>query len=110
MKLGEMAEKLNLRALFEPYTDQEVRTAYAGDLLSDVLGNAPDKSVLITIQAHKNTLAVASVKNSPAIIICNNRPAPADMIEAAKNENIALFVSDKNQFEIAGRLYALLNS
>lgn len=109
MKLGEMAAKLNVRPLFEPYNNREVHTAYAGDLLSDVMGNAPDESVLITIQAHKNTIAVASLKDSPAIIICNNRPAAEDMIEAAKDENIALFVSDQNQFEIAGRLYALLH-
>ncbi|MGI5173124.1 hypothetical protein H0R92_05935 [Treponema sp. OMZ 840] len=108
MKLSEMAEKLGVRALFEPYNDTEVLTAYAGDLLSDVMGNAPDGAVLITIQAHKNTIAVASLKESPAIIICNSRPAAEDMLEAAKDEGIAVFVSDKNQFEIAGSLYALL--
>ncbi|WP_428770262.1 hypothetical protein V1L52_00115 [Treponema sp. HNW] len=109
MKLSEIAQKLDLRALFEPYDDREVITAYAGDLLSDVMGNAGDEAVLITIQAHKNTIAVGSLKDSPAIIICNNRPAADDMLEAAKDEGIALFVSDKNQFEIAGKLYALLH-
>ncbi len=42
----------------EPF---EISDAYTGDLLSDVMGNAPSDSVLMTIQAHKNTVAVASL-------------------------------------------------
>ena len=74
------------------------------------MGNADDESVLITIQAHKNTVAVAVLKESPAIIVCNNRPVPEDMISSAKNENIAVFVTQENQFTVSGRLYALLNN
>ena len=82
--------------------------AYTSDLLSDVMGNSPDEAVLITIQAHKNTVAVAVLKDSPAIIICNNRSVPEDMIQSAKDENIAVFVSRENQFTVSGRLFALL--
>jgi len=109
MKLSEIKNELFLTALHENFDDVDVKTAYTSDLLSDVMGNAPDESLIITIQAHKNTLAVATLKDSPGIIICNSRPIPEDFLEAAKDEKVAIFLTHKNQYEISGLLYNLLN-
>ena len=43
-----------------------------------------------------------------AVILANNRPVPDDMIEAAKEAEIAIFRSSENQFVLSGKLYALL--
>ncbi len=110
MKLSEIATKLNLKAVFDNYDDADIHTVYTGDLLSDVMGHGDDECVIVTIQAHKNTLAVATLKDSPAIILCNNRPVPEDMIESAQEEGVALFVTKENQFTISGKLYGLLES
>ena len=80
------------------YNDVEVRAGYTSDLLSDVMGNADEDSVLITIQAHKNTVAVSSLAGVVAIIICNSRSIPDEMLEAARNEGIAIFETAENQF------------
>ncbi len=108
MTISEMAQKFSLEVIQGEYEDKEIKTAYTSDLLSDVMGNAAEECVLITIQAHKNTIAVATLKDSPAIIICNNRPIPDDMIEVAKEEGIAIFLTCKNQFEISGLIYNAL--
>lgn len=108
MTIGEMIKLLNLETIQECDVNKNFNDAYTSDLLSDVMGNAKDGSVLITIQAHKNTIAVATLKDSPAVIICNSRPLPDDMISAAKQENIGIFRSSKNQFEISGILYSAL--
>ncbi len=108
MTIGEMIKLLNLETIQECDVNKNFNDAYTSDLLSDVMGNAKDESVLITIQAHKNTIAVATLKDSPAVIICNSRPLPDDMISAAKQENIGIFRSSKNQFEISGILYSAL--
>jgi hypothetical protein len=80
--------------------DNEIFTSgYTSDLLSDVLANAEDESVFITIQAHKNSVAVSSIAGSTAIILCNSKKAPDDMIEAAEESGIALFNTTLNQFE-----------
>ncbi|MGD9927363.1 MAG: iron-sulfur binding hydrogenase [Sphaerochaeta sp.] len=76
----------------------EITDAYCGDLLSDVMGNAPSGSVLVTIQAHKNTVAVASLAGIRALVICNNRSVPPDMLEAAKEEGISIFTTKDTQF------------
>jgi hypothetical protein len=109
MTVGEMAQALNLVSLNMADETREVTAAYTSDLLSDVMGNADDEAALITIQAHKNTVAVATLKDSPAIIICNSRPIADDMIEAVKSEGISLFVTDENQFAVSGKLYRLLH-
>ena len=93
---------LNDALKFELLTDcpdAEIVAAYTSDLLSDVMGNAPEDSVLITIQAHKNTIAVASLAGINAIILCNNRKAPEDMLPAAESEKIAVMRTRLNQFE-----------
>jgi len=88
--------------------DEELKNAYTGDLLSDVMGNAPSDSVLITIQAHKNTVAVASLAGIKAIIICNNRSVPVDMQSAARDEGISIFTTNESQFYASYTVATLL--
>jgi serine kinase of HPr protein (carbohydrate metabolism regulator) len=74
------------------------------------MANAKDGGALITIQAHKNTVAVATLVNIVCIIVCNNRPLPEDMLEAAKDEGIAVLLSRENQYTVSGKLWELLKS
>ncbi|WP_372795785.1 DRTGG domain-containing protein [Pontiella sp.] len=99
MKISDLASLQTLTCLQEQYTDAEITAGYTSDLLSDVMGNAEEHSVLITIQAHKNTVAVSSLAGVSAMIICNNRPCPEDMLEAARDEGIAVFRTSENQFQ-----------
>jgi hypothetical protein len=110
MTIENIAATLSLSPVFIADKSKTVSAAYTSDLLSDVMGNADDEAVLITIQAHKNTVAVATLKDSPAIIICNDRPIPDDMIDAVKTEGISLFVTCENQFTVSGKLFALLKN
>ena len=109
MKIGEMANKMNLEAVYSDWEDSEITGGYTSDLLSDVMANAKQSEVFITIQAHKNTIAVATLAGIPAIILANSRLVPDDMIAAAKEEGIILFRSAESQFVLSGKLYALLN-
>lgn len=88
---------------------QEVTSAYTGDLLSDVIANVGDDSVLITVQAHKNTIAVCSLSNMPAIIICNGRNCPDDMVRAAEDNDISIFTTDDTQFGASVKIAKALN-
>ncbi|WP_332446215.1 iron-sulfur binding hydrogenase [Sphaerochaeta sp.] len=88
--------------------DLAILDAYTGDLLSDVMGNAPSESVLITIQAHKNTVAVASLAGIRALVICNGRSIPSDMLQSAKEEDIAVFSTGDTQFEASCKVAAAL--
>ena len=109
MTIRETAAALGAEILHDEFEDSDLSGAYTSDLLSDVMANAKDGGALITIQAHKNTVAVATLVNITALIICNSRPIPEDMLAAAKDEGIAVLLTGENQFTVSGKLYGLLN-
>ncbi|MDK2857831.1 MAG: hypothetical protein PWQ29_235 [Verrucomicrobiota bacterium] len=84
-------------------SDSEITGGYTSDLLSDVMAHLKEGEALLTIQAHKNTVAVATLMGAPAIIFCHGRIATADVLEAAAKENIAVFISANSQFETTCR-------
>ncbi|MDR1898680.1 MAG: hypothetical protein LBQ55_01570 [Treponema sp.] len=109
LTIRETAAALNAEIRQDQFQDAPLTGAYTSDLLSDVMANARDGGALITIQAHKNTVAVATLVNISAIIVCNSRPLPEDMLAAARDEGIAVLLTKENQFTVSGRLYGLLN-
>ena len=108
MTIREVAQALGTKIVQEEFEDTDLSGAYTSDLLSDVMANAKDGGALITIQAHKNTVAVATLVNISVIIICNSRPIPEDMLEASKEEGIAVLLTKENQYTVSGKLYGLL--
>jgi hypothetical protein len=110
MTISEAITALGAEIIQGEFEDTELSGAYTSDLLSDVMANAKDGGALITIQAHKNTVAVAVLVNIAVIVVCNFRPIPEDMIPAAREEGIAIVRTRENQFTVSGRLYELLKS
>lgn len=108
MRISELAGALGLETVQAEYVDRPISSGYASDLLSDVMANAKADGVLVTVQAHKNAIAVASLVGLGAIVVCNSRPMPDDMVEAARSEGVALFRSERNAFEVSGRLWSAL--
>ena len=104
MKISELESAIGFVCLQSEYEDADLSSGYTSDLLSDVMGHAEDESVLITIQAHKNTVAVASLTGVSAIVFCNNRPVADDVLEAAKEEGIAVFRTSDNQFQASSAI------
>lgn len=108
MKSDDLEKKLEYKAAYDGYKVEDIVTGFTSDLLSDVMGNAPEDSLLITIQAHKNTIACCSLAGITAIVICSGRKVDDDMIEAAKSEDIAIFTTTDNQFEASFKVHGLL--
>jgi hypothetical protein len=108
MTLNEMAVALAAEAVYLPDGAMSVVAAYTSDLLSDVMAHAPADCVLVTVQNHRNTVAVATLVNARAILVCHGREIPADMDAAARGESVAVLRTALNQFEASCRLGALL--
>jgi len=87
--------------------DREVRGGYASDLMSDVLANAHEGDLWVTLQTHQNTVAVASMKALAGIVLVNARGPEDDTLARAKEEDLPLMVSPLPAFELIGRLYEL---
>lgn len=110
MLLKEVIEKFGLKVLSgEENLGLEVTGGYCSDLLSDVMGNADEGQIWITIQVHKNIVAVAALKELSAIVLVKGLKATEDAIEAAREQGIPILQTDEPAFEIAGKLYNLIH-
>jgi hypothetical protein len=109
MTIREAAQVLGAEIIQDDFEDTQLTGAYTSDLLSDVMANAKDGGALITIQAHKNTVAVATLVNISVIVVCNSRPIPEDMVQAAQSEGVAIIRTAENQFTVSGKLYGYLS-
>lgn len=107
MKISELGG-LGFVCLQDQFEDADLSGGYTSDLLSDVMANLEEGQVLITIQAHKNTIAVASLAGAAAVVFCHGRKAEADVIAAAASEGIALFNTPDNQFETTCKVAAAI--
>jgi hypothetical protein len=99
MKISDLKSLQGFECLQSDYEDAALLNGYTSDLLSDVMAHAEEGSVFITIQAHKNAVAVASLVGVLAIVFCNNRPVADDVIESATEEGIAIFRTSATQFQ-----------
>jgi hypothetical protein len=109
MRISELSTSLGLELAQPEFNDREISSGYSSDLLSDVMANAKADGVLVTVQAHKNTIAVAGLAGLAAVVVCNGRPLPRDMIEAARAELVAVLSTRDSAFEVSGRLWAALH-
>jgi predicted transcriptional regulator len=109
MKTTDIVKTLNLKVVSGATgLNNEINGAYVSDLLSDVIGNAREGQVWITLQTHQNIVAVASLKDISAIIIVRGAAPDTDTIEKSNIENIPVLVTELDTFNIAGRLFELL--
>ncbi len=61
MRVRDIKEMLGLELVAgSSGLDRMVQGGYCGDLLSDVMANAPQGGVWLTVQAHQNIVAVAA--------------------------------------------------
>ena len=108
MTLNELVKQAELEVVALPDGGVEVYNAYTSDLLSDVMGHCPEESVLITVQNHKNTVAVSTLAGVQAILVVHNRPIPDDMLALANREGVALLRTSCDQFTTSCRIGELL--
>ncbi len=109
MKVSEIVGKLNLKVFSgEVGLDRKISGAYVSDLLSDVMGNAEEGMVWVTLQTHQNVLAIASLKELAAIILVKNFEPEADTVLHSYEEGIPVLGTDLPTFEIVGKLYNAL--
>ncbi len=110
MKVRELVEKLNLKVVSgESGLDRDIDGCYVSDLLSDVMGNAEMGNVWVTLQTHKNVMAIASLKELACVILVKNLMPSDDTIEQSNEEGIPFLTTDMQTYETVGKIYQLLN-
>jgi serine kinase of HPr protein (carbohydrate metabolism regulator) len=109
MNVSELVQKLKLKVICGANgLDNEISGGYTSDLLSDVMGHANEGQIWITLQTHKNVMAIASLKELAAIILVKGNQPEEDTLLQSEKENIPILGTDDEAFEISGKLYQLL--
>ena len=73
------------------------------------MGNSFAGQVWVTLQTHKNVIAIASLKDLAAVILVKGLKPDADTIEMSDQEKIPILISRLPTFEFAGKLYQILS-
>ena len=110
MKVKELVEKLNLQVLSGAQgLDRDIDGCYVSDLLSDVMGNAEMGNVWVTLQTHKNVMAIASLKELACVVLVKGQTASEDTLEQSNEEGIPFLSTTMQTYETVGKIYQLLN-
>lgn len=108
MNLRELVKRLNLKVFScENLLEREFEGVYVCDLLSDVLGNAKPNQIWITLQTHKNIVAIAQLKQLSAVILVKGLEPNENTVKKAEEEKIILLGSEKETFDLVGELTEL---
>ncbi len=109
MNVQALVNQLGLEVICgENFLHHEVRGGYTSDLLSDVMGNIQDGQVWVTLQTHMNVVAVATLRDVPAVVLVNSSQPDKDMLDKAVAEGLPVLRTDLGAFEISGKIYQLL--
>lgn len=109
MKVSQLVKELDLKVYAGSNgLDKEVSGGYVSDLLSDVMGNAREGQVWITLQTHKNVMAIATLKDLSAVILVKGLQPDEDTIIHSETEELPILGTQEQTFEICGKLYNLL--
>ena len=84
-----------------------VSGCYVSDLLSNVMGQAGENVLWVTMQGHQNIVAIASLLSLSGIIVAGEATVEAETIAKAEENAIPLFTTDMPVFDVAGKLYAM---
>ncbi len=109
MNLQEIITNLDLKVLtdLKDFSAIEPSCGYSSDLLSCVMAGAPHKSVWVTLQAHSNIIAVATLLELSAIVITEGAmPEPA-MLAKANEEGVIILSTEKPTFNVIGKLWEM---
>ncbi|MEG6584018.1 DRTGG domain-containing protein [Dendrosporobacter sp. 1207_IL3150] len=108
MQIAEVLEKLPVTVMVSNANlALPVTGGYASDLLSNVMGNARQGNIWITMQGHQNIVAVASLTGLSAVIVAGGAKLDNETIRKADVEGVTLLTTELSSFEITGMLYSL---
>lgn len=109
MNLQEIIDALELTAYTDTKDFNEIipECGYASDLLSCVMAGAAKKSLWVTLQAHANIIAVASLLDLSAVIITEGAMPDPSTILKANEEDVILLGTNKPSFYVVGKLWEL---
>ena len=108
MNVKEFVEKLNLKVLTEGDMEREITDCYIGDLLSWVMGRAPEDCAWLTVMGNINSIAVATLADVSCIVLTENAPLDEDAKKKAEMHDVTILSTEENGYKVAVKLSQLI--
>jgi predicted transcriptional regulator len=106
MQLDEVKNMLECTVFVgEGHLVQPIEFGCASDLMSDVLAFSKAHAVLLTGLANIQTIRTAAVAQIAAVVLVRGKKPDSSMIQAAKEQNMALLGTPYSMYEACGILY-----
>ena len=86
--------------------DRQIQGGYCGDLLSDVMANAPTGCIWLTVQTHQNIVNVAVLHEMAAIVLTGGQTPDQETIDRANEQGVPLLMSSASAYDLAGKAVA----
>ena len=83
----------------------EIHTACGSDMMSDVLAFVKDQSCLLTGLVNPQVIRTAEMIDIYCIVFIRGKKPTEEMIEMAKERDIAIICTDHRMFNACGMLY-----
>ena len=105
MTISEISKLLNATVCIgEERLDEEVETAFASDLMSDVL-TLKDTPMLITGLCNVQTIRTCDMATLDIIVVVRNKKVTDDMLELAEDNDMVILSCPFSMFKACGLLY-----
>lgn len=109
MNVKELIDKLNLNVLTNSGDfNREVTDCYIGDLLSWVMGRAPEDSAWLTVMGNINSIAVATLADVSCIILVENASLDEDAKKKAEIHGVTILSTEENSYRLAVKISELI--
>ena len=108
MTVKEFADKLALKVLVEGDMEREITGCYIGDLLSWVMGRAPEDCAWLTVMGNINSIAVATLADVSCIILVENAALDAEAKRKADMHGVTILQTEENSYSLAVKIHGLL--
>ena len=101
MTVNDLVDRFSLRVVAgEKGLGRRVTEGYCGDLLSEIMANATEGCVWLTIQGHQNIVAVAVLRDMAAIIVTGGQTPDDETLQKANQEGIPILLWPKYQVPV----------
>lgn len=106
MTIREIAERIEAAVYAEPdQMDEDLDSAFASDMMSDVLAYGEGHAVLVTGLLNPQIVRTAHMLDMSCIIVVRGKTASEEIKNLAAENGIALLETKMSMFQTSGKLY-----
>ena len=106
MTIAEIAGLLDASWLCcQEEAQREIHTAFASDMMSDVLAYVKEDTLLLTGLINSQSVRTAEMLDVPCLVFVRGKIPHKDAVQRAQQIDLPLLMTSCSMFEACGRLY-----